>query len=148
MPRASVGARAAGAGSATLPIGSVYSSAAVNPRVREIGVFNTTATAVTVALCRMTTTGTQGAALTEQALDGTTSAPAVQGFNTHTVAPTLVDMGVRATLGAAVGSGMVWTFNNDTGSTARLAPRTASGSTYRPAPARSATSISSGTNSG
>jgi hypothetical protein len=105
----------AGAGSATLPVGSVYSSATINPRVREIGVFNTTATAVTVALCRMTTTGTQGAALTEQALDGTPPRPPCQGFNTHTVAPTLVDMGVRATLGAAVGSGMVWTFNNDTG---------------------------------
>lgn len=113
--RASVGARAAGAGSATLPIGSVYSSATINPRVREIGVFNTTAVAVTIAVCRMTTTGTQGAALTEQSLDGTAATPAVQGFNTHTVAPTLVDMGVRATLGAAVGSGVVWTFNNDVG---------------------------------
>jgi hypothetical protein len=69
-----VGARAAGAGSATLPVGSLYSAAGVNPRVREIGVTNTTSTAVAVALCRLSTTGTKGSALTPQGMDGTTAA--------------------------------------------------------------------------
>lgn len=114
--RAAVGARAAGAGSATLPIGSIYSTATINPRLREVGVFATTAAGgFTVALCRLTTTGTQGAALTEAALDGTGAAPAVTGFNTHTVAPTIVDLGFRYHMPAAVGAGIVWTFNNDVG---------------------------------
>jgi hypothetical protein len=39
----------------------------------------------------------------------------VTAANTHTVAPTLVDMGFRTTLGAAVGSAFVWTFGGDVG---------------------------------
>lgn len=115
MARYSVGARAAGAGSATLPIGSLYAAAAVNFRLREVGVFNTTTTACVVALCRMSTTGTQGSALTEQGHDASSVTSSSQGFNTHTVAPTLVDMGYRTTLGAAAGSGVIWTFGSDTG---------------------------------
>lgn len=116
-----VGARAAGAGSATLPSGSLYAAAAVNMRIREIGVTNTTATAVAVGLCRMSTTGTQGSALTEQGLDASSVASSCQGFNTHTVGPTLVDMGFRTTLGAAVGSAFVWTFGGDVGVNANVA---------------------------
>lgn len=115
MARYSVGARAAGAGSATLPIGSLYAAAAVNMRLREVGVFNTTTTAAVVALCRVSTTGTQGSALTEFSLDSSSVASSCQGFNTHTVAPTLVDAGYRTTLGASAGSGIIWTFANDTG---------------------------------
>lgn len=115
MARYVVGARAAGAGSATLPIGSLYAAAAVNFRLREIGVFNTTATAVAVGLCRMSTTGTQGSALTEQGVDASSVASSSQGFNTHTVGPTLVDMGYRASLGAAIGAGVIWTFGGDLG---------------------------------
>jgi len=117
MGRCMVGARAAGAGSNTLPIGSIYSSASVNPRLREVGIFNTTSTALTVALCRLSTTGTQGAGLTEQAADATGNAPSVSGFNTHTVAPTLVDLGYRASIGAAIGAGVIWTFGGDIGIT-------------------------------
>lgn len=115
MARYTVGARSTGAGSATLPNGSLYAAAAVNMRLREVGVFNTTATAVAVAMCRMSTTGTQGAALTEQGVDGSSVVASCQAFNTHTVGPTLVDMGYRAVLGAAVGSGIVWTFGSDIG---------------------------------
>lgn len=115
MARYTVGARAAGVGSATLPIGSLYAAATVNFRMREVGVFNTTTTAVTVAMCRLSTTGTQGAALTEQQLDASSVTPSASGFNTHTIAPTLVDMGYRATLGAAAGAGVIWTFGGDLG---------------------------------
>jgi aconitase B len=114
--RGVAGARAAGAGSAALPVGSLYSTAGVNPRIREIGVFNTVAAGgFTVALCRLSTTGTQGAAIAARALDGTAAAPAVTAFNTHTVAPTLADMGYRKTMGAAIGDGIIWTFPNDIG---------------------------------
>lgn len=115
MARYSVGARAAGAGSSTLPIGSLYAAASVNFRLREVGVFNTTTTALVVAMCRLSTTGTQGSALTEAGHDASSVTSSAQGFNTHTVAPTLVDLGYRATLGAAAGAGVIWTFGSDTG---------------------------------
>lgn len=121
MARYSVGARAAGAGSSTLPIGSIYSVAGGYPRLREVGVFATTAVgAFTIALCRLSTTGTQGSALTEAQLDGTGTS-AVQGFNTHTVAPTIVDLGYRFHFPAAIGAGVIWTFNNEVGATAPVA---------------------------
>ena len=113
MSRYSVGARSAGAGSATLPLLSLYATAAVGGRVREIGVFNTTTAAVAVALCRLTTTGTQGAGLTEAAHDPASPAPAMTAFNTHTAAPTLADLGYRTVLGAAIGAGVIWTFGDE-----------------------------------
>src|SRR3954451_4465754 len=116
MGRYVTGARAAGAGSATLPIGSLYSIATGNGRVREIGVFNTTATGgFTVALCRLTSAGTQGAALTEQSLDATAALASMTGFNSHTVAPTLADMGYRKSMAAMIGDGVIWTFPNEPG---------------------------------
>jgi hypothetical protein len=113
MARFSTGARSAGAGSATLPIGSLYSAATIRPIIREIGVFNTTAVAVALVLRRLTTTGTQGAALTEDEMAPNGSVPAATGFNTHTVTPTgsaVESIGYRCQLGAAVGSGVIWTF--------------------------------------
>ena len=109
MARYSVGARTS-AGSTTLPIISLYSAAAQNPSIVEIGVTNTTATAVALKLCKLTTTGTQGTALTEQVVDDFGATSACQAFNTHTVGPTVVDIGYNVTLGAAIGSGWIWTF--------------------------------------
>jgi hypothetical protein len=115
MARYSVGARAAAIGSATIPLGSLYATASVNFRLREVGVFNTTTTAVVVAMCRLTTTGTRGSTLTEFALDHSSVAASAEGFNSHTVGPTLADGGYRATLGAAAGAGVIWTFGGDAG---------------------------------
>jgi hypothetical protein len=118
MARYSVGGVATIAGSATLPFVSIYSTATVNPRLREVHIFNTTATGnFVVALCRLSTTGTQGAALTEAQLDATGIAASVTGFAGHTVAPTLTDLGIRKRMGAAIGDGVIWTFNNDVGVT-------------------------------
>lgn len=115
MARYSMGTRT-GAGSTTLPVISLYAAASVNFRIREIGVSNTTTTAVALKLVRLSTTGTQGAGLTESPLDGTSIAASCTGFTTHTVAPTIAnDLGYNVTLGAAAGSGWIWTFNNDTG---------------------------------
>lgn len=113
MPRFSTGALTT-AGSTTLPIISLYGSASVLPRIREIGLFNTTAVAVALKLVRLTTTGTQGTGLTEEKVNPENPATAVAAaFNTHSVAPTLGnDLGYRAVLGAAVGSGVVWTFGD------------------------------------
>jgi hypothetical protein len=119
MPRYVVGGTATIAGSATLPFVSIYSTANVNPRLREVHVYNTSATgAFVVALCRLTTLGTPGAGLTEQALDATGVAASVTAFAGHTVAPTIVDLGLRKRMGAAIGDGAIWVFTNDTGVTA------------------------------
>lgn len=112
MARFSVGALAAGAGSTTLPSGSLYAVATASFALREAGVYNTTATAVAYKIISCTTAGTQGATLTEFAQDDNSPASLCQGFNTHTVTPTQADAGYRCQLGAAVGSAMVWTFGD------------------------------------
>jgi len=118
MGRYSIDGTATIAGSATLPFVSIYSSATVNPRLREVHVFNTTATGgFVVSLCRLTTTGTQGAALTEANYDATGTAASVTGFAGHTVAPTIVNVGPSKVMGAAIGDGVIWTFHNDVGVT-------------------------------
>ena len=97
------------AGSATLPILSLYSVAANGGRLIEAGVFNTTATAVALKLIRLTSAGTQGAAVVEAAHDPAVP-PLMTVFMTHSGAPTLGDdLGYRAVLGAAVGSAVIWT---------------------------------------
>lgn len=103
-----------GAGSTTLPIISLYATAGVAPRIQEIGLFNTTATAVALKLVRLTTTGTQGANLVEAGINAQDpQAATATAWGTHTVAPTLGnDLGYRCVLGAQIGSGIVFTFND------------------------------------
>lgn len=112
MARFACAFRSTGAGSATLPLGSLYATAAVRPRLVEVGIFNTTATAVAVALAKLSAgTGTQGAALTEITEDDPSQAAVGTCFNTHTVTPTTISAAFRqASLGAAIGSGVIWTF--------------------------------------
>lgn len=102
------------AGSTTLPVVALIGSASVRCRIREIGVFNTTSTAVALKLCRLTTAGTPGATLTAASLDPADPATSVGVLkNTYSsTAPTTSDLGFRAVLGAAVGSGFVWTFED------------------------------------
>jgi hypothetical protein len=112
MARFSAAFRSTGAGSATLPLGSVYATAAVRPRLVEVGIFNTTATAVAVALVRLSAgTGTKGSAVTAVYEDDSSQSPVSTVANTHTVTPTTISTALRqASLGAAVGSGVIWTF--------------------------------------
>lgn len=114
MPRASAGFRSAGAGSTTLPIGGIIPSASVDISIVEVGVFNTTSTAVPVALRRITAAGTPGAAtVTPLSWSADAPAPTATPKDTWTVAPTFVTGALHvATLGAAIGSGMVWTFGD------------------------------------
>jgi hypothetical protein len=112
MPRYSAGVKT-GAGSTTLPIISLYSVAATGPKLREVGVFNTTATAVDIKLVRLTSAGTQGAGLVEAKHDPDSAAAQCTAFTTHTANPSLGDdLGYRASLGAAIGSGVIWTFGD------------------------------------
>jgi len=103
-----------GAGSTTLPILSIYSGAASLGSIREIGIFNTTASAVALYLSRLTTAGTQGANLTEARHNPKRPAAACTVHGTHTVAPTKGDdLGYRVVLGPAIGAGVIWTFGDD-----------------------------------
>lgn len=110
----SVGARTTAAPTATLPAISLYATAAVTFDILEVGISNTTATACVVGLCRLTSSGTVGAGLTESSLSQTAVAATCTAFNSHTsTGPTLVDLGYRMTLGAFVGSAVIWSFEKD-----------------------------------
>lgn len=100
------------AGSTTLPVAALTGGTTVLARIREIGVFNTTATAVALKLCRLSTAGTPGATLTASAMNMDPATAVAVLKNTYTVAPTVTDLGFRCVLGAAVGSGFVWTFED------------------------------------
>ena len=89
---------------------SVYATAAVRPQIMEIGVFNTTAVACAVAVTRATATGTQGAALTEVCTSDDSAVIIATGFNTHTVDATVGAAIRQASLGAAIGSGVIWSW--------------------------------------
>lgn len=111
MARYTVGVRSTGAGSTTLPTGSLFAAANNDVYVVEIGAFNTTATACTIGVRRATALGTQGSGLTEIPWDPDTTAAAATAYDTHTVTPTFTGGVYRnASLGAAIGSGVIWTF--------------------------------------
>jgi hypothetical protein len=104
--------RTTGAGSATLPMASLYASSTGGLWVVEIGVTNTTVTPFAVSLKRVSTTGTQGASQTVvyEENDGNFTAKG-DARDTHTVLPTLVGGELRrASIGASIGSGIIWTF--------------------------------------
>lgn len=112
MSRFSAGVRAT-AGTSLRPMMSLYSAAASTGTLREVGCFNTTATAVEIFLTRLTTTGTQGAGLTETRQNPKGPPALCTAFTTHTADAVLgEDLGYRAVLGAAVGSGIIWTFGD------------------------------------
>jgi hypothetical protein len=104
------------AGSTTLPLFAIVGASTIRPRVWEIGLFNTTAVAVALKLVRMTTAGTPGTAASAICTHvPEDSAPVAAFRGTYTgAAPTITDAGYRCVLGAAVGSGCIWTFG-DTG---------------------------------
>lgn len=124
MSRFAVGTIATGAGltGATgtgLPFGSLYGATTVTPRIREIGLFNTTTTACSVKLVRLTAAGTKGASITVpgattlQGLNAVDPSLAVAtAFQAHSVAPAYVETGYRCQIGAAIGSATIWTFDD------------------------------------
>jgi hypothetical protein len=115
MARYSGGFRTAGAGSTTLPVASLYAVAGTAPRLYQLAVFNTTATAVVLALRFATTAGTQGTARDELSWDSSQQNTAqCTLFDTHTGGPTIT-AGALALfpLGAGIGSGVIRTFEGD-----------------------------------
>jgi hypothetical protein len=113
VPRYSASAR-----TAALPTSvrgpSIYAAASANsPRIREIGIFNTTTTAFAVTLNRMTARGTPGAGITAAKHDPGGPAADATPYQTHTADATASDEVARASIGAAIGAAMVWTFGDN-----------------------------------
>jgi hypothetical protein len=111
MARYSAAWRSAGAGSATLPIGGLMAQANTPLWVVEIWVTNTTTTAFSCCVRRVTAVNTPGAAQTVQYEENDTGTLKGDPRDTWTVAPTFVTGALRnAAIGASVGSGDVFVF--------------------------------------
>ena len=110
MARFSISGRTTIVGTSALPNVSLYGTATVRPRIVELGLFNTSVTAVEISVNRLTTAGTPGTGLTEVAIDSPDHTAIATGFAGHTVGPTIGGELRRAVLGAAAGSGVVWTW--------------------------------------
>lgn len=109
MARFTISGRTTIAGTSALPNVSLYATAAVRPKIIEVGLWNTGASSVEVALNRLTTTGTQGAGLTEDCDSMPEQAAVATGFAGHTVGPTVSTEKKRAVIGA--GAGVIWTWD-------------------------------------
>jgi hypothetical protein len=114
MARYSIAGRSTIAGTTVRGQFSIYSPAGSGFALREVGLFNTTSTALAVALVRFTAAGTVGAGLTEGLYHTDGPAPLATGFAGHTADATVGQVLKQASLGAAIGSGVIWTFG-DTG---------------------------------
>lgn len=109
MPRCSVATRTSAVPTAARGP-SLYGTTGVRARVVEVGVFNTTTTACAVGLARASATGTQGTGLTEVSETDDSHTIIATAFNTHTADATVGACLRQASLGAAIGSGVIWTF--------------------------------------
>jgi hypothetical protein len=110
MARFNISGRTTIVGTSALPNVSLYATAAVRPKIVEVALANTSTTAVTISLNRLTTAGTQGAGLTEVPESDASRAAVATGFAGHTAGPTVGGELRRFTLGAAAGSAIIWTF--------------------------------------
>lgn len=111
MARFSTSGRATIAGTSALPLVSLYATASVRPEIVEIGIWNTTATACVAAVVRLTTTGTPGTGLTADSDNMSEQTALATPKAGHTVGPTIAAEHRRASLGAAIGSGVIWTWD-------------------------------------
>lgn len=98
------------AGTAARAMLSIFGTASVRPTLREVGVFNTTGTAVQVGLSRFTNATGVGTGLTEAPEDPSDVAALATVFAGHTADGGVGNALRIATLGGAAGSGVIWTF--------------------------------------
>lgn len=106
MARFVSGVRGGATPTTARPWMSVYSASATGFTFRECGIFNAGAVATPVKMTRLTAQGTPGSALTAAEYDPGRAATATS-FGSHTADATLGDdLGMRDTIGAAIGSGV------------------------------------------
>jgi len=90
---------------------ALYAIASLRPKIREIGVFNTTTTAFVATIARFTTNTTPSTGLNEMPWENDGRAASATGFEGHTVDQTVTAGYIRqASIGAAIGAGVIWTF--------------------------------------
>lgn len=112
MPRCSVGGRTSAVPTAARGPSLFATASSGQLVVREIQAFNTTTTACAVSIGIATAAGTVGAGLTEANESDPTHTILGTGFNTHTADATVTNTR-HASLGAAIGSGIIWTFGEN-----------------------------------
>jgi hypothetical protein len=112
MPRCSFGMRGTVVGTSARAMMSIFSTASGGFRLVEVGVFNTTTTAVAIALARFTAATNVGTGQTEGEYDTDAVPPLATVFAGHTGDGTVGQILRQATLGAAAGAGVIWTFGN------------------------------------
>lgn len=114
MARFSISGVATVVGTNVRAIASLYAPATGKGIIREIYVANTTAVACIMGVQRFSAATNVGTGLTEAEYDTTGNVPLCTGFAGHTGDGTtsggVID---TAQLGAAVGSGWVWTYGGD-----------------------------------
>lgn len=110
MPRYSIAGRSTVVGTTARAVASLFAIAGIGGRIREVGIFNTTATATAAALVRFTNATGVGAGLTEGEYDENAPAPSCTGFAGHTADGGIGQVIRQAAIGAAIGSGVIWTF--------------------------------------
>lgn len=113
MAMHSIAGRSTVVGTSARAIASLFGIASRGGRLREIGIFNTTAVACAAALVRFTNATGVGAGLTEVDWDEELSLPNITGFAGHTADGAVGSPFRQASLGAAIGSGIIWTFGGN-----------------------------------
>jgi hypothetical protein len=114
MARYSVAGRGTVVGTSARAIASLFAAAGSGCAIREVSVFNTTTTAVAVGLIRFSAATNVGTGLTEEKHNPNSAAAACTAFAGHTADGTTSGSPLyQADLGAAIGSGIFWTFGDD-----------------------------------
>lgn len=112
MARCSAGARASSAATAARGP-SLYAPAGNQLTLREVGVFNTTTTGFAVGIVRATTGGNRGAAVTETCESDPSHTVLGVVTQTHAADATLAGTARQASIGAAIGAGVIFTFGDE-----------------------------------
>ena len=112
MAQYSFGMRGTVVGTNLRAMMSLFAAAAAGGRIREIGVFNTTSTALAVALVRLTNATGVGAGQTEGEYDENMPAPECTIFAGHTADGGVGQVLRQSSIGASVGAGYIWTFGS------------------------------------
>jgi len=109
--RHSIAGRATVVGTTLRAIASLFATATVGGKLREVGIFNTTAVALAVSLVRFTNATGVGAGLTEVDYDPANPAQ-LTGFAGHTADGAVGSPFRQGSIGAAIGAGIIWTFGD------------------------------------
>lgn len=112
MARYTFGMRSTVVGTSLRSMMSLFAVAGSGARLREVGIFNTTTTALAVALVRHTNATNVGAGQTEGEYDENAPPPLSTIFAGHTGDGGVGQVLRQASIGAAIGAGVIWTFGD------------------------------------